>query len=221
MQIGRCIGMFTKDRNLVSSAQKGKYTSIQSLYSILPISARTHMERVGDYGASFFEYLRDKNTELIDREFGSEFYIYAREVFCLHDIGRSFIPVSIINKVEKLTDEELEIIKNHTTYAIQAIESLYANPFPDEVMMTFFKIALYHHERVDGTGYPEKLSSEYIPYCAKVCALVDTFDGITSWKPYRAKQVSKEQAVEIMRKDVGFQFDETLFNEFCEWIRLN
>ncbi|MDE6698764.1 MAG: HD domain-containing protein [Lachnospiraceae bacterium] len=210
--------MFTKDRNLISPAQKGKYSSIKGLYSILPISTRGHMERVSEYGDSFYRYLRQTDAELIYREFGKEFPLYSKEVFCYHDIGRSFIPVSILNKVEKLTDEEMRIIKNHTTYAIQAIESIYQNPFPDEIMMTLFKISLYHHERYDGRGYPENLEGENIPFCARVCALVDTLDGITSWKPYRASQISKKVAVEIMERDRGSQFDPWLYDRFKEWI---
>ena len=176
------------------------------------------MERVGVYGASFYEYLRERDVEHIDMEFGKDFHLYAREVFCLHDIGRSFIPVTIINKIEKLTEEEVLIIRNHTTYAIQAFESLYTSPFPEDIMLTLFKIALYHHERIDGKGYPEGLDGENIPYCARVCALVDTFDGITSWKPYRAGQITKEDALEIMKKDVGRQFEEKLFEQFSNWL---
>lgn len=213
--------MFTKDRNLISAAQKGKYSSIRGLYDILPVSTRAHMERVAKYGDSFYMFLRQHEPDRIDAEFGINFQLYSREVFCYHDIGRSFIPVSILNKVEKLTDEEVQIIRNHTTYAIQVMESIYKNPFPDEIMMTLFKMSLYHHERYDGKGYPEGLAGENIPFCARVCALVDTLDGITSWKPYKAKQVSMEVAAEIMSRDRGAQFDPWLFDRFKEWIEMN
>lgn len=211
--------MFTNDRRLVSPANKGKYSSIYALYSNLPQSARSHMERVAVYGDSFYRYLREVNKKLIDIEFGENFSEYSKEVFCLHDIGRSFIPVSIINKVEKLTDEEMMIIKNHTTYAVEAIDSLHIVPFPEDVMRVLYEMALYHHERVDGTGYPRGLANMDIPFCARVCALVDTLDGIVSWKPYKAKQVDKYLAVKIMSKDRGTQFDSWLFDKFAEWIK--
>lgn len=210
--------MFTTDRRLVSPAQKGRYSSIMGLYNTLPISARSHMERVAVYGEFFYKYLSEYDRTLTDREFGKNFGQYAKDVFCYHDIGRSFIPVEILNKVEKLTEDEIMIIKNHTTYAIQAFESLYKYPFPDEVMMILMKIALYHHEKYDGTGYPGNLKGEQIPFCARVCALVDTFDGITSWKPYKTKQIDKKTAAKIMEKDKGIQFDPWLFERFMEWI---
>lgn len=213
--------MFTKDRNLITPAQKGKYSSIQSLYSILPLSTREHMVRVGNYGDSFYRFLRSDSQKIIDEEFGEDFSKFSQEIFCLHDIGRCFIPISIINKVSRLTDEEMHIIRNHTTYAIQAIEETYVDPFPPDMMMLLYKIALYHHERYDGKGYPEGLIEDNIPFCTRVCALLDTFDGITSWKPYKAKQVTKSEAVEIMRKDRGTQFDPWLFDKFCEWEKID
>lgn len=210
--------MFTTDKRLLSPAQKGRYSSILGLYNTLPKSTRSHMERVSEYGVSFYSYLHEYNKELIDFEFGENFSTYAKDVFCFHDIGRSFIPIEIINKVSRLTDEEMMIIRNHTTYAIQAIESLYKNPFPDDIMMVMIKMALYHHEKYDGTGYPEKLSGDQIPFCARVCALVDTLDGITSWKPYKTKQIDKKTAAKIMEKDKGIQFDPWLYDRFLEWI---
>lgn len=210
--------MFTTDRRLISPAQKGRYSSILGLYDTLPKSTRGHMERVAIYGESFYNYLRLYDRELIDSQFGEDFPSYAKAVFCYHDIGRSFIPIEIINKVTKLTEEEMEIIRNHTTYAIQALESLYKYPFPDDIMMVLIKTALYHHEKYDGTGYPEKLKGEQIPFCARVCALVDTLDGITSWKPYKTKQLDKKTAAKIMEKDKGIQFDPWLFDRFIEWI---
>ena len=210
--------MFTTDRRLVSPAQKGRYSSILGLYDTLPKSTCGHMERVSVYGESFYNYLRLYDRKLIDSQFGEDFVSYAREVFCYHDIGRSFIPIEIINKVTRLTDEEMEIIKNHTTYAIQAIESLYKYPFPEDIMLVLIKTALYHHEKYDGTGYPEGLKGEQIPFCARVCALVDTLDGITSWKPYKTRQIDEKTAAKIMEKDKGKQFDPWLFDRFIEWI---
>lgn len=212
--------MFTKNREQVQAASKGKYSSIKGLYNILPISTRNHMDRVAKYGESFYRYLLEVNRDLMEREFGVSFEQYARDVFCYHDIGRSFIPVEILNKVEKLTDEEMQKIRNHTSYSIFAIEQTYVQPFPDQVMILLLKTALYHHERYDGKGYPKGLKEEEIPFCARVCALVDTLDGITSWKPYKAKQTTKEVAVMIMEKDRGTQFDPWLFDRFKEWIEI-
>lgn len=85
-------------------------------------------------------------------------------------------------------------------------------------MLVLIKTALYHHEKYDGTGYPEGLKGEQIPFCARVCALVDTLDGITSWKPYKTRQIDEKTAAKIMEKDKGKQFDPWLFDRFIEWI---
>ena len=142
----------------------------------------------------------------------------SEEIFRLHDLGRVYIPNTILNKVEALTDEERRMINNHTIYARDAVRAVYDFPYEGRLLEQYLNIALYHHERYDGTGYPEGLAGEYIPYEARICAVADVYDGITSWKPYKTKQTTKEQAGEIILSEAGRQFDPQLAELFVKMI---
>jgi putative two-component system response regulator len=181
---------------------------------MIPRETREHMERVGSYSEKIFRYLYAEQPEMIEEEFGENFLAYSEEVFRYHDIGRFFIPISVLNKVEKLTDEEFQLIKNHTVNAIPAIESIYKKPFPADVMKQLVNIAVYHHERWDGGGYPEGRKEKEIPLGARICAIADTYDGITAWKPYKKKQTTMDEAVLIITKESGKQFEPHLVDVF-------
>lgn len=208
--------VFTTDRNKVSSSSTGCFPTINSLYSMIPRETRLHMERVGRYSEVIFKYLYRKNPDMVEEELGSEFFKYSEEVFKYHDIGRFFIPVSILNKVDKLTDEEVMIIRDHTINALSAIELLYKKPFPREVLEHFLDVAVYHHERWDGDGYPERRMGTEIPLGARICAIADSFDGITSWKPYKKRQTTQIEAIDIITSQTGKQFDPYLIEVFTE-----
>ncbi len=206
--------MFTTDRTKTCSTIVGCCPTIHSLYSMIPRETRLHMERVGKYSGTIFRYLYEERRELVEREMGTVFLNYSEEVFKYHDIGRFYIPISLLNKVEKLTDEEIQLIKNHTVNAIPALERIYKKPFPSDVMKQLINIALYHHERWDGGGYPEGRKGKDIPLGARICAIADTYDGITSWKPYKKKQTTKDEAVLIITKESGGQFEPYLVEIF-------
>lgn len=206
--------MFTTDRTEICSTIVGCCPTIHSLYSMIPRETRLHMERVGKYSETIFRCLYEERRELVEREMGAAFSDYSEEVFKYHDIGRFYIPISLLNKVEKLTDEEIQLIKNHTVNAVPALERVYKKPFPNDVMKQLINIALYHHERWDGGGYPEGRKGKDIPLGARICAIADTYDGITSWKPYKKKQTTKDEAVLIITKESGGQFEPYLVEIF-------
>lgn len=210
--------MFTNEKTKISSSHTGYFPTINCLYSMIPRETREHMERVGRYSEVLFKALYEKDPYLIKEEFGENFLVCSREVFKYHDIGRFFIPISVLNKVEKLTDAEFQIIKNHTVNAIPAIEGVYKKPYPHEIMVQLLSIAVYHHEKWDGSGYPEGMKEKDIPLGARICAIADTYDGITSWKPYKKKQVTWEEAILIIAGESGRQFDPYLVDVFCSCI---
>ena len=212
--------MLVKDRTLVCSSKKGCFPTLQDLYSTIPMETRIHMQNVGRYADILFRAVYNYDKEWVCAQMGEEFAQYSKDVFMMHDIGRHYIPISILNKVEKLTDEEIQIIKNHTVDATKAIESVYTEPYPQKVMEQLLNIALYHHERYDGEGYPKGLKGEEIPLGARICAIADTYDGITAWKPYKRKQTTKEMATEIIAKEAGKQFDPELVKLFMQCVKL-
>ncbi len=173
-----------------------------------------HMKRVGRYADILYRYMAEKGIGDVREEMGEDFGRYSEEIFALHDIGRHFIPFAILNKVGGLSEEEIQIIKDHTVNARRAMDGIYIQPFPDRIMEQWKGIAVYHHERFDGDGYPEGKKGEEIPIGARICAIADTYDGIVSWKPYKKKQTTREEAVRIIEEEAGGQFQPELVGIF-------
>ncbi len=210
--------MITTDKNLIKSSEIGCFPTLDALCSTLPRNVRIHMKRVGKYADILYRYMVEKGIGNVREQMGEEFGRYSEEIFALHDIGRHFIPFEIFNKVEGLSEEEKQIIKDHTVNARKAVKGIYIQPFPDGIMEQWQNIAVYHHERFDGGGYPEGKKGEDIPIGARICAIADTYDGIVSWKPYKKKQTTREEAVRIIEGEAGGQFQPELVGIFKECI---
>ncbi len=130
----------------------------------------------------------------------------------LHDIGKIGVPDSILNKRGKLNNEEFEIMKAHTTQGVNILAGI-------EFLKPARPYVLYHHERYDGKGYPEGLKGEDIPMEGRLMAVVDTFDAITSERPYRKKR-NLRKAVKEIRDNSSTQFDPFVVDIFLDaWER--
>lgn len=117
----------------------------------------------------------------------------------LHDIGKVGVREEILRKPDRLTDEEYGEIKEHCTIA----EKILA---PITKLKSIIKIIRYHHERYDGKGYPDKLKGDEIPDGSKIMAIADSFDAMTSNRPYR-KSMGPESAAREIERNLGTQFD--------------
>jgi diguanylate cyclase (GGDEF)-like protein/putative nucleotidyltransferase with HDIG domain len=124
----------------------------------------------------------------------------------LHDVGKLMIPPEILNKPGRLTAEEWIMIKKHPVWGVEMLADI---DFPWDVR----PIVESHHERWDGAGYPHGLKGEEIPRTARILCIADVYDALTSERSYK-KAVSHEQALDMMRSDVGHQFDPELFPLF-------
>jgi putative nucleotidyltransferase with HDIG domain len=129
----------------------------------------------------------------------------------LHDVGKLMVPAEVLNKPGKLTDEEWQLIQRHPSAGVELLADI---DFPWDVR----PIVESHHERWDGKGYPHKLEGEAIPLTARVLCIADVYDALTSKRSYK-QAFSHDEAMEIMRGDVGRQFDPTLFAAFEEIVR--
>ena len=118
----------------------------------------------------------------------------------LHDIGKIGIPGAIINKTTKLTEEEYETIKKHPIYGYEILSKIKSMP---ELSIG----ARYHHERIDGRGYPDGLKGDDIPYMARIIAVADSYDTMTSNRSYR-NFLPQDVVREEIEKNIGTQFDE-------------
>ncbi len=126
----------------------------------------------------------------------------------LHDVGKIKVPAAIINKPTRLSPDEFDIMKKHTVFGVELIESLTILPFFKQVSQA----VLYHHERVDGKGYHE-LSPEQIPLISKLILVVDTVDAMGEDRAYRKGLPMSTIADELLRCS-GTQFESQIVNTF-------
>lgn len=210
--------MIVEDKNEVRPSGVGCFPDLDAIWNTFPRSTRLHMLRVGRYADAMYRYMLELNLHNVNDVMGEEFQTVSKQIFTLHDIGRHYIPFEVLNKVEDLTQEELQLIKDHTVNARRAIKSIYKLPYSEEVMKRWEEIAVYHHERFDGKGYPDGIFGTNIPLGARICAIADTYDGIASWKPYKKKQTTREEAIAIIESEAGKQFQPELVAIFKESI---
>jgi putative two-component system response regulator len=132
----------------------------------------------------------------------------------LHDIGKISIPDSILLKPGKLTPEEFEIIKTHSVKGAKLIDGM-KGINSQSYVKACRDIALYHHERWDGKGYPEGLSGNNIPLAARAMSVVDVYDALTTKRVYKPA-FSHEESLEIISKGAGTQFDPVITEIFVQ-----
>ena len=133
-----------------------------------------------------------------------------------HDIGKIKTPDAILLKPGRLTDEEFEVMKQHTVAGCEIIDRIIGNVEHEEYVDIARKIARYHHERWDGTGYPDGLSGEEIPLCARIMALADVFDALYQDRCYKKAIRPASKVFEIIKENSGSQFDPNLTEIFLE-----
>lgn len=124
----------------------------------------------------------------------------------LHDLGKQFVPIQILTKKGELTQDEWAIIKQHPVKGRDMIMTL---PMPEGLKQYSMDMAMFHHERFNGSGYPFGLKGEEIPYCARVMAIVDTFDAMTSRRCYQKKS-SKAESLDFIKRQAGILYDPDL-----------
>lgn len=163
-----------------------------------------HCERVNKIANAIGVALSLTTKELIILEYAA----------ILHDIGKIGIPSNIINKEGKLTDEEFNLIKQHPTIGYNILKDV-------NFLSKSREIIIQHHERLDGKGYPEGLDNLKINKLAKILSVADSYDAMTSARPYRKEPLTKEQAIEQLLKYKGTQFDEEIIDIFIPIIRNN
>lgn len=128
----------------------------------------------------------------------------------LHDVGKLQVPTEIINKPERLTEAEYEIMKMHTKYGVDLIQPLTKLNFFQKVSQAI----LYHHERIDGNGY-FRISEEKIPIHSKIILVVDTVDAMTEDRAYR-KGLSMQTALDELVRCSGTQFDPSIVDCYLD-----
>ena len=156
-----------------------------------------HSLRVGNMASKFADYLHFDDEQKQKLVFGC----------FLHDFGKILIPHEVLNKESPLTPNEWEVMKLHP---VMGMKLLLAEGEIDEETVNIVK---FHHERLDGSGYPYGLKGDEIPVHARICAIIDAYDSMLSNRTYR-KGISPIKAREELLKQCNTQFDEFYVREF-------
>lgn len=131
----------------------------------------------------------------------------------LHDVGKVGIEDSILLKPGRLTPQEQEIMKTHTTIGATTLESVHKLYPNNEFVEMGIEIAKYHHEKWNGSGYPDGLKEEEIPLSARIMSVVDVYEALRSKRPYK-EPFSHEKTIEIIFADEGISFDPRILKTF-------
>jgi putative two-component system response regulator len=195
-----CLDMTDEHRQLLQST----FTSLLGAARLKDNDTGNHIERVNRYAKSMAADLMDRpGGPPVDREFVESIGLVA----ALHDVGKIGTPDDILNKAGQLEAWEWDVMKQHTTNGAYIL-STYPNPMARE-------IALRHHERWDGTGYPHGLGQELIPLSARIVAVADVYDALRMRRNYK-EAYTHEQTMENMTAERGTHFDPYLIDRFVE-----
>lgn len=168
------------------------------------LSTGGHIKRTSDVVRIFSSKLEDADMGL-DHHF-LELVIRSAP---MHDIGKIGVDDAILRKQGRFTDEEYEKMKMHSKIGYHMVSEILSEVEESDFVRVAENVAHYHHEKVDGTGYPEGLKGEEIPVEARIMALADVFDALVSKRCYK-EAFSFERAYEIIEKDAGTHFDQQL-----------
>lgn len=168
---------------------------------------KDHSKRVAIYATMLAKEIKEYNPDDL-----TKFY----QSCLLHDIGKIGIPITILNKSSSLTQEEYDVMKTHPERGIQVLKQFPFTPIDTSII-------LFHHEKWDGSGYPNGLKKQEIPLSARIVSIADAFDAMTSTRTYRTALTAKEAYNQII-EGAGTQFDPdlvTIFQKvFASWIKI-
>ncbi|MBN1525916.1 MAG: HD domain-containing protein [Spirochaetales bacterium] len=198
------------DSNLV--LQKTQSSAIRALARLAEFrdhETGEHLKRIGEYTRLLATevYKQAPYSFKIRMEYPEEIFLSSM----LHDIGKVAIPDTILHKPGVLSDEERTAMKNHTVYGWSILTQADQELGEQSFLTLAAQIALSHHERWDGSGYPNQLSGEKIPLSARISAVADVYDALTTERPYK-KSWSHEKAVTEINQKCGIHFDPVLVN---------
>lgn len=188
-------------KNTNEMLEKAYLESIQTLRYTVEAKdtyTRGHSDRVSEYSVLIGKHVGLSDNDLKNLQIGGLF----------HDVGKIGVPDAILQKESKLTDDEYSEIKNHPSIGAHILST--ATIFKDMI-----PIVKHHHEKYDGTGYPGKLAGENIPYLARIAAIADSFDAMTSRRTYR-DSLPIETVISEFRRCKGTQFDPKLTDVFLD-----
>lgn len=195
---------FSKTLIHLFSAKKATILGLAKLAEHKDTDTGQHILRLKRYSGIIAYYLfRNHNNDgYITREYIEDIKVSS----VLHDIGKVGIEDSILQKPGKLTDKEFDKMKTHTTLGGDVISEIEKNIEGRSIYSIGKEIAYYHHEKWDGSGYPNGLKGEKIPLSARIVSIVDVYDALTTKRPYK-EAMSHDDAINLITESSGTHFD--------------
>ena len=170
-----------------------------------------HIRKTANYVSLILEEMRRRGVyadKLTDEYINS-----VVQAAPLHDVGKIHVPDMILNKPGKLTDEEFEVMKTHTTHGGKIIDTIIELMPESNYLAEAKNLGMYHHEKWNGKGYPSGLAGEDIPLSARVMAVADVFDALVSRRSYK-EGFPYEKALGIIQQESGKHFDPQVVEAF-------
>jgi len=195
----------------LSVAQQATIFALAKLAEYRDEDTGTHLERVREYCRILAEYLRESSSyrAIMPPDFAEIIY----HASPLHDIGKVAIPDGILLKPGELTPEEFAVIKKHPVVGGEYLQDVYNNYCSNVFIGMGIEIALYHHERWDGKGYPDNLIAKNIPLPARIMAVADCYDALRADRCYR-KGFPHQQVKSMILAESGSHFDPEICRAF-------
>ena len=198
----RIVGLETRDLTIFTLAKLAESRDPET---------GAHLERVRSYCRLIAKHLQERPE--FRPQVSDEFVGLIYQTSPLHDIGKVAIPDRILLKPGKLTEDEFEIMKTHTLHGAATLEAALAE-YPETPFLEMARdIALSHHEKYDGRGYPQGLAGEAIPLSARIMALADVYDALTSRRVYK-EAFSHERTRSMILQESGRHFDAAMVEAF-------
>lgn len=170
-----------------------------------------HIKRTSAYVRILANELKERGIYNIDEEYVEKISSAAP----LHDVGKIVISDAILNKPGQLTEEEFEKMEEHTVAGKEMLDTIIQEVGDQDYLHFAYDMALNHHEKWDGSGYPQGIAGEDIPLSARIMAVADVFDALITKRCYK-EAYSYEQAFEIIQRSSGTHFDPVLVEVFLD-----
>lgn len=199
-------GIGLDNARLFRELQNTYLSTVKALVSIIEAKdpyTKGHTERVADFSVALGKKMDLSKDDIRDVAFGA----------VLHDIGKLVVYERILNKPGSLDEDEWEVLKEHPLIGASIIENM-------EFLAGTVALVRHHHESYDGNGYPDGLKGDDIPIGARIIAVADSYDAMTTDRPYR-KALDRETARERLRNQAGVQFDPDVVEAFIELIEVD
>lgn len=206
----------TENARHISMIQDSVIIGMANLIESRDGSTGRHVKNTQTYVRMIANELHKRN--LFAGELTQEYIQDLCKAAPLHDVGKIKVPDAILQKPGKLLPEEFDTMKLHTTYSRKIIQTIIGDVEDEHYVRIVEDLAMYHHERWDGTGYPTGLAGDSIPLAARIMAVADVFDALYEERVYKPPIRPIERIMQIMSEGRGTQFDPVIIDVFMEML---